>query len=178
MWLDSRYHNHHLVTRCSPLLPSHLGTAAHAAAVHDRLVYGRPRRGLHEPRRWSALRREVPVHFQVCLPPLWINRYTDQCQVNGRSAWGRNSPLALAHELTTLESSLDDSEDDTSVRIGDRPASRHRRGTRSVSPFRFLLMECISLPNSASASALSFPPTRICEGVQMNLSRAPASCRN
>ena len=82
----------------------------------------------------------------------------DDDEVPGRSAWGHNSPPALAHELTTLELSPNDYEDDTSVRIGDRPASRHRCSTRRASPFRFLLLGCISLPNSASASALSSPP--------------------
>ena len=60
--------------------------------------------------------------------------------VPGRSAWGCNSPPPV--ELTTVELSPDDSEGDTSVRIGDRPASHHRRGTRSASPFRFLLLGC------------------------------------
>ena len=59
---------------------------------------------------------------------------------------GCNSAPALAHELTTLELSPNDPEDNTSVRIGDKPASRHKRGTQSASRFRFLLLGCISLP--------------------------------
>ena len=53
-------------------------------------------------------------------------------EVPGRSACGCKSPPALAHELTTLELSRNDSEDDASVRIGDRPASRHRQGRRPL----------------------------------------------
>ena len=68
---------------------------------------------------------------------------------------GCNSPPALAHELTALELSPDDSKDDTSVRIGDKPASRHR-ATRGRCPlFIFLLLRSGGATASCTAAAAS-----------------------
>ena len=63
------------------------------------------------------------------------------------------------------------------MRIGNRPTSRQRRGASSGASRLLLLFGWHSLPSSASSSALSLPPTCICDGVHTNFSKAPAACR-
>ena len=63
----------------------------------------------------------------------------DEDEVPVRSTGGGNSPPALAHELTALKLPPDDSEDNTSVHIGDiriPPKARHGVGV----PFSFFII--------------------------------------